>query len=179
MSLPTNGTPDMPRPSFAEVYAQHFDFVWRSLRHLGVTPPALDDAVQEVWLVVHQKLPLFEGRSKATTWLFGIALNIARSQRRKGRAMTSAEPLPDEVPSRSPDPEKTLVGQDAWQQVQTFLETLDDLPRAIFVSALLENLTPAETAEAIGIEVELVYRRVRALRRAFARQLARREESPT
>jgi DNA-directed RNA polymerase specialized sigma24 family protein len=45
------------------------------------------------------------------------------------------------------------------------------------VSALLENLTPAETAEAIGVDVGLVYRRVRALRRALARRLQRSQES--
>jgi DNA-directed RNA polymerase specialized sigma24 family protein len=61
-------------------------------------------------------------------------------------------------------------------EVESFLNSLDDLPRAIFVSALLENLSPAETAEAIGVDVGLVYRRVRALRRALARRLQRSEE---
>jgi RNA polymerase sigma-70 factor (ECF subfamily) len=164
------------RPCFAEIYGQHFDFVWRSLRHLGVAPPALDDAVQEVWLVVHRQLPQFEGRSKVTTWLFGVALNVARNQRRKARPSSGAEAAVDEMPSRAPDPEKLLVAQDAWLEVQRFLDMLDDVPRAIFVSALLENLSPAETADAMGLDVGLVYRRVRALRRAFARRLGRNEE---
>jgi DNA-directed RNA polymerase specialized sigma24 family protein len=104
------------RLSFADIYREHFDLVWRSLRHLGVTPPALDDAVQEVWMVVYRQLPQFEGRSRVTTWLFGVALNVARSQRRKNRASYSVEPLPEEMASRAPDPEKALVGRDAcWR----------------------------------------------------------------
>jgi RNA polymerase sigma-70 factor (ECF subfamily) len=165
-------------PRFADLYREHFDFVWRSLRHLGVVPPALDDAVQEVWLIVHRKLASFEGRSLATTWLFGIAVNVARSQRRTGSRRAFGEPLSDELPSRDPDPEHVLVGRDAWSQVQIFLNTLSELQRAIFVSALIENLSSAETAEAIGIDVGIVYRRVRALRRAFERQLQQSEESP-
>jgi RNA polymerase sigma-70 factor (ECF subfamily) len=167
------------RPPFAELYREHFDFVWRSLRHLGVAPHALDDAAQEVWLAVHRRLPEFEARSRPSTWLFGIALNVARSQRRKTARSGASVPIAEEIPSRGPDPEKVLVGQDAWSQVQTFLNTLDELPRAIFVSALLENLSAAETAEAIGVEVGLVYKRVRALRRAFMRQLQRSEGSST
>lgn len=169
--------PEGARLSFADIYREHFDLVWRSLRHLGVTPPALDDAVQEVWMVVYRQLPQFEGRSRVTTWLFGVALNVARSQRRKNRASYSVEPLSEEMPSRAPDPEKALAGRDAWLEVESFLSSLDDVPRAIFVSALLENLSPAETAEAIGVDVGLVYRRVRALRRALARRLQRSEES--
>ena len=161
------------RPRFADLYAQHFDFVWRSLRHLGVLPPGLDDAVQEVWLTVHRRLESFEARSAASTWLFGIALNVARNHRRGRHRAGVVEPLPDDVVSDRPDPERVLVGQDAWQQVQRFLETLSELQRAIFICALIEALSPAETALAVGLDVQIVYRRVRALRRGFQRWLQR------
>jgi RNA polymerase sigma-70 factor (ECF subfamily) len=163
------------RPAFAELYREHFDFVWRTLRHLGVVPAAIDDTVQEVWLAVHRNLPSFEGRSRPTTWLFGIALNVTRNQRRRQRPPQASELL-DDLPTRNADPEHMLAAQDAWALVMSYLDTLDELARAIFVSALLENLTPAETAEVLGVDVEIVYRRVRALRRAFQRRLQQRDE---
>jgi RNA polymerase sigma factor (sigma-70 family) len=135
----------------------------------------MDDAVQDMWLVVHRRLDDFEGRSRLTTWLFGIAINVARSARRARTSLPLLE-LPGELPSEAPDPERVLVGNDAWKQVQDFLETLPELGRAIFVSALLENFSPAETAEAVGLDVATVYKRVRALRRAFQRRLSQREE---
>jgi RNA polymerase sigma-70 factor, ECF subfamily len=169
-----------PSVNFARTYAAHFDFVWRSLRHLGVPDPGIDDAVQDVWLVVHRRLADFEGRSSVSTWLFGIAINVARRHRRGRRNQWSAEPLSDKLSERlvsaGPDPERVLVGNDAWRLVHAFLEQLPELPRAIFVCALLENLTPAETAEAVGLDVGTVYKRVRALRRAFQRRLSRNEE---
>ena len=161
---------------FAEVYAQHFDLVWRSLRHLAVPAQQLDDAVQDVWLVVHRKLVEFDGRSALSTWLFGICFNVARARRRARDAAQPVEPLSEDVQSLEPSPELALESSQAWNLVQGYLARLPELERAIFVSSLLENFTPAETASAIGSDVNTVYKRVRALRRSFQRQLARSQE---
>lgn len=166
-----------PPPTFAQVYADHFDLVWRSLRHLGVPAHALDDAVQDVWLVVHRRLQSFDGRSTIGTWLFGISLNVARARRRARDVRCPIEALPDALHSPTLDPERTLESNRAWALVQSFLDQLPELTRAIFVSALLENFSPAETAAAIGIDVETVYRRVRALRRSFQRFMRRNPEA--
>ncbi len=40
----------------ADVYEEHFDFVWRSARRMGVAGAAVDDVVQEVFLVAHRRL---------------------------------------------------------------------------------------------------------------------------
>jgi hypothetical protein len=68
--------------AFERLYLLYFGFTWRVLGHLGVPQHAIDDAVQELWLVVHRRLPAFEARSSLKTWLFGIALNVARNHRR-------------------------------------------------------------------------------------------------
>src|SRR5512146_2625141 len=83
-------------PSFDEVYAAHFAFVWRVLRTFGVTEPALEAAAQDVFVVVHRRLPEFEGRSAVTTWLFAIARRVACAHRRRGGRDTRTEPLADE-----------------------------------------------------------------------------------
>ena len=48
---------------FRALYDQHFAFAWRTLRRYGVRGPDLEDAIQEVFAVVHRKLASFEGRS--------------------------------------------------------------------------------------------------------------------
>lgn len=163
-------------PEFLDVYAQHFDLVWRSLRHLGVPLSLLDDAVQDVWLVVHRKLPEFDGRSAVSTWLFGICINVARARRRARDVKRPALPLPEEMQSADPNPELALESSQQWSLVQGFMSGLPELHRAIFVSSLLESFTPAETAVATGVDVNTVYKRVRALRRSLQRLLERRAE---
>ena len=62
---------------FEEVYAQHVRFVWRTVRSFGVAEAQLEDAVQDVFVVVHRRLREWEGRAAITTWLFAIARRVA------------------------------------------------------------------------------------------------------
>ena len=82
-------------PTFDEVYTAHVAFVWRTLRTFGVSDAQLEDAVQDVFVVVYRRLPEWEGRAQVTTWLFAIARRVASSYRRKvGNSRT--EPMTDE-----------------------------------------------------------------------------------
>jgi RNA polymerase sigma-70 factor (ECF subfamily) len=154
-------------PDFEQLYALYFGFTWRVLGHLGVAAHSLDDAVQEVWMVVHRRLAEFEGRSALKTWLFGIALNVARNQRRADDRRAHGVPTIGQEDRPDSDPELVRAGNEAWQRVQYFLGTLDEQRRSIFVCHLLEHLSARETAEATGVDVTTVYQRVRSLRQAF------------
>lgn len=165
-AAPAAAEADEPLP-FEALYERYFGFSWRALRHLGVPAAALEDAAQEVWIVVHRRLAEFEWRSSPRTWLFGIALNVARNRRRGLRRTPEMRELPEQLVSARPDPEGLHAGYEAWRKVERFLETLDEQRRAVFVSSLIEQLSAAEAAEATGLEVSAVYHHVRKLRRAF------------
>src|ERR1041384_5180517 len=70
-------------PAFDEVYAAHVGFVWRVLRTFGVPDAQIEDAVQDVFVVVHRRLAEWEGRAAITTWLFAIARRVASTHRRR------------------------------------------------------------------------------------------------
>lgn len=164
---------------FAQLYREYFGFTFRTLRHLGVPEESLPDAVQEVWFAVHRQLSGFEGRSSHRTWLFSIALNTARNQRRWRERNARRATLSDDLPDRGPSPEQAREGREALELVHEFLGTLDEARRVLFISQLLEELSAEETALLLGIERESVYHRVRDLRRAFKRWLiARQGASP-
>lgn len=172
-----------PALPFETLYSTYFGFTWRVLGHLGVPARSMDDAVQEVWVVVHQRLSGFEGRSALKTWLFGIALNVSRNMRRADLRRSRDVVLAPEPQPILPDPELARAGNEALERVGRFLETLDEQRRAIFVCNLLEHLSAQETAEATGCDVATVYQRVRSLRHAFktwlSAECAREEESRT
>lgn len=75
------GVPDVL--DVASIHESHADFVWCSLQRLGVRPADLEDALQEVFVVVHRKLSSFDGSSRLSTWLFGISMRVASAYRRK------------------------------------------------------------------------------------------------
>src|SRR5262245_60871423 len=68
---------------FKALYDAHLDFVWRSVRRLGVPASAMDDALQDVFVIVHRKVHEFQGRSSIKTWIFGIVVHVARAYRRR------------------------------------------------------------------------------------------------
>src|SRR5512145_1476215 len=73
------------RVDFGAVYAEHFDLAWRALRRYGVPSEDLEDALQEVFWTVHDRLPTFRGHSSLRTWIYGIARRIARNHRPRGQ----------------------------------------------------------------------------------------------
>ncbi|MCC6557170.1 MAG: sigma-70 family RNA polymerase sigma factor [Polyangiaceae bacterium] len=166
-------------PSFDEIYDEHLAFVWRSLRRLGVGDACLDDAVQEVFLVVHRRLHAFEARSSMKTWLFGIVLRVARSFRRAAQRRPGGEALAaqgDEAVAdpRGPAPDEHAEHSEALRTLHELLDEVGEEKREVFVLAELEQLTAPEIAEALGIGLSNVYGRLRAARREFEQALARR-----
>lgn len=171
--------PSLVVPRFEAVYEQLFDFVWRSARRLGVAEAAVDDVVQEVFLVVHRRLPEFEGRSSVKTWVFAIVLRVVsdwrRTQRRKGglASLEQIAPEGDIADERGTCPASALEQAEAVRLLHRLLDELDDDKRTVFVLAELEQTTAPEIAEALSIPLNTVYSRLRAARIEFDKALAR------
>lgn len=162
------------RPSFDDVYREHFAFVWRSAKRLGVREASLDDVVQEVFVIVHRRLGDFEGRSSLKTWLFGIALRVARDAKRSAaRKSPEGSVDPDALRSREPGPGESAEKAEAVRTLYAILDELDDERREIFVMAELELLTMPDIAATLGINVNTAYARLRAARQSFEAALAR------
>jgi RNA polymerase sigma-70 factor, ECF subfamily len=159
--------------SFDTIYDRHVVFVWRTLRAFGVTGNALEDAVQDVFLVVHRNLASFDGRAKVTTWLFGIARRVAAKYRR-ARAPSDELPVIEE---RLHDPRPTPFDEAALAEAKAFLERildlLDDKQRICFTLMEFEQMTAEEVASLLGINVNTVYSRSRRARIEFDRLVER------
>jgi len=154
-------------PSFDEVYAAHFAFVWRVLRTLGVREAGLEDAAQDVFVVVHRRLPEFEGRAAITTWLFAIARRVASAHRRTtGRDASRTEPLADE-PAGGADTFAALSRAQAAATVMGILETMDEDKRVVFALVELEQMSVPEVARTLDLNLNTAYSRLRLARAAF------------
>lgn len=162
--------------AFDDVYREHFAFVWRAARRLGVRDASLDDVVQEVFLVVHRRLASFEGRSSLRTWLFGITLRVARDHRRAARRRPTEEPGgvdPDALRAATRGPAEDAERAEAVRLLHALLDRLDDDKREVFVMAELEELPMPEVTETLCINVNTAYARLRLARQAFDEALAR------
>jgi RNA polymerase sigma-70 factor (ECF subfamily) len=159
-------------PAFEALYREHYAFVWRSVRRLGIPDLEVDDVVQDVFVVVHRRLPDFEGRSSVRTWLFGIAYRVVRDKRRSFAARVSRERQAEE-PRPPTEPDRRLARHQAVAALDDLLAELDDDQRETFVMAEVVKMTAPEIAELMGVKLNTVYSRLRRAREAFEAALQR------
>jgi RNA polymerase sigma-70 factor (ECF subfamily) len=147
---------------------QHYPFIWRSLRRLGVLPQAVDDAAQQVFVIATEKVARIAPGSERP-YLFQTAVRVAMSirrthaQRREGMLGDAQEELADPAPL--PDASAELV-----QQRRHLDELLDTLPmdlRTVFVLFEIECLETAEIASMLAIPSGTVASRLRRARATF------------
>jgi len=171
---------ESPALVFDDVYEEHFDFVWRSARRLGVHEGAVDDVVQDTFLVVHRRLADFERRSSLKTWIFGILLRVARDHRRHTRrkaphSIRPEAPTDPETLTAATEhgPHERAAQTEAVHALHAILDELDDEKREVFILSELEQMTAPEMAEVLRVNLNTIYSRLRAARQEFEQAVSR------
>ncbi|MDD9932220.1 MAG: sigma-70 family RNA polymerase sigma factor [Myxococcales bacterium] len=161
-----------PAPSFDAVYAEHFDFVWRCAAHRGVPTAALDDVTQEVFIIVHRKLPEFEGRAQLRTWIGAIVRRVTADYlRRRGNRPAADESLERE-PADLASGDDPVDRREALRVLDSVLAKMPEDQREVFVLRELEDLSGGEIAAITGANENTVWTRLRAARRRFREGVA-------
>ncbi len=155
-----------------EIFQQHAPRVWRTLRALGVHESSVDDAVQEVFLVINHRLAEFEGRSQLSTWIYSITYRVAQAQRRKSFRHQHAE-YEDTMPSSFPGPAEVLADVQAAAFVREFCAALSEAKRDVFVLCVLEERSAPEVVPLLNVNLSTVYSRLRSVKIDFRRALQR------
>jgi RNA polymerase sigma-70 factor (ECF subfamily) len=160
-----------------EVFQAEAGFVLRILRRLGVPDADLEDAAQDVFLVVHRKLPEFDARSGLRGWLFGIASRVALARRRRAHVRHEV-PRADLSPLGPEAPASDAGGRiDARALLIHALEKLDVEKRAVFVLYELEGFAMAEVAAAVECPLQTAYSRLRLARDIVRRSIERKDRT--
>jgi RNA polymerase sigma-70 factor, ECF subfamily len=139
--------------------------VWRVLRTFGVAEAQLEDAAQDVFVVVHRRLGEWEGRAAITTWLFAIARRVASAHRRKTAGKLTEE-LSDDLAGAT-DTFAAMSRAQAAATVMAILERMDEDKRIVFALVELEQLSVPEVSRMLDINLNTTYSRLRLARVAF------------
>ncbi len=153
-----------PRLEFSQVFESHVSFVWRVLEHHGIRGDDVEDAAQEVFIIVAKKLATVNDPSCLRSWLFGIARRVAASHRR--RAHVRREQL-----ASDPGKDRAEMGQharneqvEALTRLESVLGELKEEQRMAFILREVEQLSIQEVAQALGCPLQTAYSRVKAAR---------------
>jgi RNA polymerase sigma-70 factor (ECF subfamily) len=150
-----------------------FDFVWRSLRRLGVPGDDVDDCAQQVFWVAARKLgDIHEGSERA--FLFSTAMRVASDARRsRTRRREVHEEDAAEAADPAPDPEQVADRRRARAVLDEVLDAMPMDLRAPFVLFELEELPTTEIAALLHLPTGTVASRLRRAREEFQSIVAR------
>jgi len=166
---------DTDRPSVRDVFRREAAFVMRTIRRLGVWDADVEDVAQEVFIVLHRRMPEYDTRTPMRRWLFGIARRVVADHRclaRVRRERPSASVLRLSTP---PDQHRALDRAHARMLLDGALDTLSDPQREVFVLYELESMPMSEVVAAVDCPLQTAYSRLHAAREAVRRYVLRRE----
>jgi RNA polymerase sigma-70 factor (ECF subfamily) len=169
-----------PRERLERAIRNDYRLIWRLLRRLGVPTDAVDDAAQEVFLIVAERMSDIRENSERA-FAFGTAVRVAHSaRRRRAREPVSDQGEAGETTAHSPVPGADELS-DQKRARELLNRVLDAMPmelRTVFILFELEGLRSPEIAEMIGVPLGTVASRLRRARESFRELVALHNPSP-
>ena len=145
---------------------QHVNLVWRVLRRAGLSPADTEDASQDVFWVLAQRLESVPLRAQRS-FLVSTALRVASDRKRSRwhRSVRTGLVLEDHA-GHDLAADEQLDLQRRAALLDQALSTLDERDRDVYVLAELEQLSRSEVAAALAIPKGTVATRLRRARDA-------------
>jgi RNA polymerase sigma-70 factor, ECF subfamily len=161
--------------AFSELFRRHQKDVARLVTRMLGSSRDVQDVLQEVFLQIFRSLPEFRGKSRLSTWIYRVAVNVVLMHRRAGRSrpvLAQAELGP---PPADPDP---LPDEQAERSLRVsalmrLMEQLSEKKRTVFVLHELQGLSPVEIARIVGAPVLTVRTRLFYARRELVSLIGR------
>jgi RNA polymerase sigma-70 factor, ECF subfamily len=167
------------REAFAEIYRRYHAVVYRFARMMSGSPAIGEDVTQETFTVFLRELHRYEPKcSRISTYLYGVARNLARSALRRNRRFVRLDITEDQEPIASSDPENALERSEERDQLRRVIAQLPSCYREVVILCAIHGLPYADVAAILGTPVGTVRSRLNRGRGIIAKRLREVEERP-
>lgn len=157
------------------LFDAHAAFLLRVVGRVTGSKDRAEDVVQRVFLIAHEKRDTLSDREEIRGWLYRVAMNVIRHERRslarRARLSNALAEAPEPEGTAPPDAQVQSAEQAA--RVRACIEKLPMDQREVFVLYELEELRGGEIAELLSIPENTVWSRLRLARARFKRHWAR------
>jgi RNA polymerase sigma-70 factor, ECF subfamily len=163
----------LPASVLRRLVNDHYDFIWRLLARLNVSSAEVDDAAQQVFMVLvsREQLSIKVGSERA--FLYGVALRVAKEFRRKAQnSRNHSGPDPESLVDQRPGVDAMAERSQARRQLDQILEGMPDNLKEAFILFELEDMTVPQIAELLAIPTGTVASRLRRARALFQRAVS-------
>lgn len=145
-----------------DIFQRELNYVFRTLRRLGISPSEVEDLAQEVFLALRRSWTEYDPDRPIRPYLFGIAFRIASAhQRKRNREVAFGVVEPGDA---GPWPDEALQSKQARAMVLAALERIPLPRRAVLVMHDLDDVPIREVASVLAIPLFTAYSRLRKAR---------------
>lgn len=163
------------REAFAMLYRRHQARVYRFARAMTGSHTMAEDVVQNVFLELMRGLGRYDAsRAALSTYLFGVARNIARHEMRGRRRLSRLDAAGAVV--AVDDPSAVLAQSDRFRHVRAGIAALPERYREVILLCDIHDLSYVDAAEALKVPLGTVRSRLHRARQQLLERLQRREE---
>ena len=158
---------------FDTVYREQKSRVYGTVHAVLGPTQDLDDVVQMAFIEIYRSLKRFEGRSRMSTWVRRIAVNVAlqhiRKKRRKRWLVN--DPTGEEIPKRmeSVDQIRRLEEREALEKVYEVVAHLSKKKRLVWLLHELVGFSNEDIGDFLDIPLNTVRSRLLAARRELSK----------
>jgi RNA polymerase sigma-70 factor, ECF subfamily len=160
------------RARFRALFDREFDYVWTSLRRLGVHPRDLEDVTQEAFVHVYRRLDDYDASRPVRPWLFAFAFRCASDWRRLARHREASDD-PDLKPGSAVPADDLVARAEDRELVMRALDLVDIERRAVLVLHDFDECPMKEIARHLVIPLFTGYSRLRVGRQEFTAAVRR------
>ncbi|MEH3048663.1 RNA polymerase sigma factor [Sphingomonas adhaesiva] len=165
------------QPAYTALMRRHREGIYRLARsHAGGDADAALDIVQETFVAAFAALHRYDAARPFRVWLSRIAINKCRDRARRRavrRFFSFARPLEEAVDAldAAPGPEETVRSAQEVRRIERAVAALPDPLKEVLLLRTIEQLSQAETAQALGLTEKAVETRLYRARQKLTAML--------
>jgi RNA polymerase sigma-70 factor (ECF subfamily) len=160
-------------PELGAIFDEHFDYVWATLRRLGVREADREDLVHEVFLKVHARLADYDDSRPLRPWLFGFAYRVAADHHRLARHRIEVLGAPSETAGENVPADERVAALEERDLLLQALHSIDLDRRAVLVMHDVDDVPVPQIAHTLDIPLNTAYSRLRLAREQLASAVTR------
>jgi len=151
--------------AFHAIFETHLQYVWNTLRYLGVRSADTRDVAQEVFLTVFERFDDYDPSRSVRTWLFVIAYHAASNYRRLARHRRELPDSGEEAAGQGLNAEQLVAAREQTDLLVQMISQIDLPKRAVLVMHDMDGIAMPEIAESLSIPLNTAYSRLRLARK--------------
>lgn len=151
---------------------EYTPLLFKVVRAYASTPDDQDDLFQEISIQVWRSIPNFKEKSKASTWLYRISLNVALNWKRKHKKYEDGKQSFENVRHILHQPVEAVDDRLDWLYQE--IAKLDKVDRSVTL-LMLDGFSYKEMSEILGISESNIGVKIHRIKKHLTKQSQKQE----